>query len=392
MAIVQSNVDRRTASDHSAAAATNDLRDVSIPNPRRTLRWVWIYFLYWSGLSRWAEARIASLSGIVVLTLHRVLQDSDLSSTNTVPGMILKQSTFESLLKEIRKRSKIFTPSGASPSWNEESGKTRIAITFDDGWEDNSRVVLPLLQRHRCLCTVFVCPELVGKSNPFWPEKIVSLWRSACDKPARLARLLAASNEYGLSVSSNNRDKLIPQNLIAQLKERKQADRNRIIEELFKGQDIAENVVDSTMKWQEIIQLAKSGNFVGSHTQHHEILTSLPALEARTELVSSKQAVEQALGVECALFAYPNGSWSPGVCELVKEAGYSIAFSNDVGVWTALTDRHLVPRVNIWEGSIVGPSGRFSPAAFTYAVFWRSYRAEARARRRREVRSKTNES
>jgi hypothetical protein len=34
-----------------------------------------------------------------------------------------------------------------------------------------------------------------------------------------------------------------------------------------------------------------------------------------------------------------------------------------------------IPRVNMCEASVVGPTGRFSPALFQYNVFWKAWRA-----------------
>jgi peptidoglycan/xylan/chitin deacetylase (PgdA/CDA1 family) len=106
----------------------------------------------------------------------------------------------------------------------------------------------------------------------------------------------------------------------------------------------------------------------------------LRAEEVKCELAESKRAIEERLGSPCLHFAYPNGSWSAPVREQVVQQGYSQAFVNSPGVWTAETDPWLIPRVNLWEGSLLGITGKFSPVVFQYTAFWRSYRATRRVR------------
>jgi len=140
-------------------------------------------------------------------------------------------------------------------------------------------------------------------------------------------------------------------------------------------------ILEATMTWEETKAMGKKGTHIGSHTQHHEILPRLTLDQARSEITDSKRAIESRLGHPCLMFAYPNGSWSAGIRELVVQQGYKQAFVNSPGVWTSKADSWLIPRVNLWEGSLTDSSGNFSSLVFQYTTFWRAYRAEARKRR-----------
>jgi peptidoglycan/xylan/chitin deacetylase (PgdA/CDA1 family) len=127
--------------------------------------------------------------------------------------------------------------------------------------------------------------------------------------------------------------------------------------------------------------LRDAGVKFGSHTQSHEILTRVPPGKAYRELKESKREVEERLGDSCLLFSYPNGDWSQPVRDFVAQLGYRFAFTNQQGVWTRECDPFLIPRVNLWEGALIGPRGRFSAAAFDYVVFWRASRTLAQNHR-----------
>jgi peptidoglycan/xylan/chitin deacetylase (PgdA/CDA1 family) len=137
------------------------------------------------------------------------------------------------------------------------------------------------------------------------------------------------------------------------------------------------------MTWEETARIASQGAQIGSHTQSHQILTTISASTVQSELSESKRILESRLALPCTLFAYPNGYWSTEVHDHVVKAGYSLAFVNSLGIWNSDIDLWLIPRVNIWEGSLIGPSGRFSPAVFLYLTLWRTYRAEVRRRKKK---------
>jgi peptidoglycan/xylan/chitin deacetylase (PgdA/CDA1 family) len=101
------------------------------------------------------------------------------------------------------------------------------------------------------------------------------------------------------------------------------------------------------MPWASVQALAHAGAAFGSHTQAHQILTSIPFHDVQSELGDSRQALQSRLSKPCHLFAYPNGNCSQEVRVLVAQAGYQLAFTVEEGVWTRDADPLLIPRLNI---------------------------------------------
>jgi peptidoglycan/xylan/chitin deacetylase (PgdA/CDA1 family) len=355
---------------------------------RRTLRWVWIYFLYWTGLILWARRRIESSAGIIVLTFHRVLEDEDVSRSDSSPGMIVRRSTFEDLLRFLTTQCEMVSLA-AVPSWAKRKNRLRIAVTFDDGWRDTSEIAFPLTQKWRVPTTVFVCPGLVGKAVPFWPEHVGRAWRIVLQYPQQKIRFETICREAGLQRQSRNpRAAGQLEALLSQLKQLPASELERTVQKFVdfaRATPLALEVSspDATMTWEETARIASQGAQIGSHTQSHQILTTISASTVQSELSESKRILESRLALPCTLFAYPNGYWSTEVHDHVVKAGYSLAFVNSLGIWNSDIDLWLIPRVNIWEGSLIGPSGRFSPAVFLYLTLWRTYRAEVRRRKKK---------
>ena len=341
---------------------------------RSLLRHAWVYALYVSGALARAKSRIRSDEGALVLTLHRVLPDQERKTTLSPPGMVMRERTFSSIIRYLSTEHRVFSLD--APEKSTRTGqRIAIAITFDDGWSDNAIYAQRILARHAVQATIFLCPEKMGESLPFWPEKLVAFVRAAIQL-RREKELLAVVRECAhlpeIKEIAHARE------VVEAVKQFPPGRREMLFERLEQmgfGKNLADSTgTDSTMSWEDARRLSKDGFLLGSHTLHHEILTRIPMDKAHEEIRDSRKRLDLEIGRHCFAFAYPNGDWSPEVRAVTASAGYELAFANKPGVWTAQTDPFTVPRIGLWEGAVTGLRGRFSRAHFEYVVFWKTLR------------------
>jgi peptidoglycan/xylan/chitin deacetylase (PgdA/CDA1 family) len=80
------------------------------------------------------------------------------------------------------------------------------------------------------------------------------------------------------------------------------------------------------LTWGECAVMLRSGMTIGSHTCSHTKLTGLNSSEARSQLINSKKAIEEKLGIECKHFACPWGIpgkyFSDRDVSIAKEVGF----------------------------------------------------------------------
>lgn len=312
----------------------------------------------WAGVLR--ASGILSLAkhwvrqrGAIVLTFHRVLNDADLQHTASLPGMVMRQQTFSEFLQYAAENYE-FTDLTRQPNWT-PGARTKLAVTFDDGWSDNATIAWPIASERGVPMVIFIVAEKMGIALPFWPERAASV----------LEESLAASG----SVEGSS----YIERTIEDLKGLPAAERNQRVGQLVAAHSAPQShpAVDTTMAWEQVSQLDRQGVGFGSHTSTHEILTAIPLAQAEDEIAGSRERIERELGKPCRLFSYPNGDCSEAVRELVQRAGYQLAFLNqDPGVWTQDCDPYLIPRVNVCEYHLVDANGKFSPLIFDYAVVW----------------------
>src|SRR5579884_94035 len=320
---------------------------------RALIRRLWIMFLFSTGLLCWAERQLKRRGATIVLTFHRVLHDQDYAKSHSPRGMAVKAETFDRFLRWATGRFN-FVDLSATSIPNSVSPTLRLALTFDDGWQDNYDALAAIA--HLLPITIFVCPACLGREQPFWPERVTAAWHYAANRGIADRILQLCSGTSAELMESDGLD-----GVISTLKSLPPADRDRIVSAIEEQVPAtAAQAIDSTMTWAQVSDLARRGVNFGSHTETHEILPNLCLQEAVQQIVKSKEKIEDELGRPCLLFSYPDGQWSPAVRDAVSAARFALAFSNQSGAWVQDSDRYTIPRVNIWEGAIVGVSGRFS--------------------------------
>jgi peptidoglycan/xylan/chitin deacetylase (PgdA/CDA1 family) len=344
-------------------------------NARQILRWLWINLLAASGCLWWLKRKLRAEGSVVALVLHRVMRDRDYAQTCSQPEILVREQTFRELAAYVAREYQAVDLHDALAG--APSQKLKIVFTFDDGWWDNYAVLLPIAQEHNIPLTIFICPELVGKSTPFWPERVIGyLHASRPDAGAR-----------GIDAMIESLKKLAPQDREQQLARlEKEANRSGAKAEVTAA-DSAK--IDRTLSWQEIQQMDRAGVRFGSHTRSHEILTAVSDETARQQVEGTDAAIAQVLGKACTAFSYPNGNWSAAARSIVADAGFKLAVTADRQIWTADCDPLAIPRSNVYEEDLVGLSGRFSPAMFEYATIWKAWRrSKLNARRQPEAQTK----
>ena len=322
---------------------------------REFIRWAGIHALWAMGVLRFLRWRLQKENAILVLMLHRVLTDKQKAGTNSESGMIVGAGVYRDMVTHILKHYRMVDITRPVPEFSGD--RAGVGLSFDDGWQDNYEPVMRDRRERGVPATIFISPALTGQDNPFWPE--------------RVRELLHQHSEAEITGTVEALKKLDP------------AERNVRIADIAAqrgSQHSHAGAVDCTMSWEQMHALHNEGITFASHTQDHEILTSLPSLDlVDAELLASKHDLEAQFGQRCEVLAYPNGGHSDVVVEHTAATGYRRAFTVVPGAWTRETDPLRIPRLNISDGR-VSFGGGFSAAAFEYSVVWRAYRALQRAK------------
>lgn len=133
----------------------------------------------------------------------------------------------------------------------------------------------------------------------------------------------------------------------------------------------------------QVARLDGIGIEIGAHTHRHPHLDTLTADSVTGELACSKQILEQVLGHEVTLTAYPHGYSSRTVREIARQTGYRAAFAVRDSLSPEADDPYRIARLTVRADT---PPAQFdawlhgsgapvaAPREHARTIAWRCYR------------------
>lgn len=225
-----------------------------------------------------------------------------------------------------------------------------LAITFDDGYEDNHRVALPILQRHGLTATFFVSTGFLDGSC-MWNDLLIHAVRSA--PPGQLQVPAGGAGAPGPLMIDGAASRRSAIDAILGYAKYLAPDERREFSQALLRRTGSAAPVQLMMSPEQVQGLHRAGMQIGAHTVSHPILATLSSEAARSEMQRSKQQLEAVVGGPVSLFAYPNGRPGDDYTErdvgLARDCGFAAAFSTVWGAAHAASDNFQLPRFTPWD-------------------------------------------
>lgn len=204
-------------------------------------------------------------------------------------------------------------------------------ITFDDGYTDNFRYALPVLQTRQLPAIIFLASDYIGRRRPFYWDLVAYCFFHTSRDHADLP--LVGPRNWRDAASRD----AVMKSWLTSLKTLPDSEKQSIVERLPQILDVVvpdDAFAGLCMNWEQVRTMVAAGVEMGAHTQRHPILTRVSPERARAEVAGSKAHIEAETGQPVTAFAYPNGlppDFSPALQAMVSEVGLSVAYTLETG-------------------------------------------------------------
>ncbi len=201
-----------------------------------------------------------------------------------------------------------------------------VAVTFDDGFENNCSVAFPILERFQIPATFFLSTGHIGTDKAFWVDKVEYLLNETAEPELflppleRSFRLRTLADREGALTEIKAALKKVPgliEPTVSEMECRLQ------VAPRYDYPDYR------TLSWDQVRQMRRSGLYeFGAHSVDHAILTHLNLAEKEAQIRGSQETLERELQEPVDLFSYPEGQgahFDEETIGLLRSAGFSVS-------------------------------------------------------------------
>ena len=239
------------------------------------------------------KGEITSKKGAAILCYHGV----DLFGNKKYNMRFISKKSFEKQLIFFKKHFNVISVD----DYHQQKfmlNKFNIAITFDDGYQNNYRYAFPLIEKYQIPCSFYITGLNNTPYNFLWADmlEIVTVHGTS------LKKLIKYNGGWDLKVK-----------LIEKLS---------CFQEIIKKEQIDDYWELMTDK--EIVEVSKSPYIdIQSHGFFHNNLGNIPLNEGVEEVMKSKNYLENLIQKPVNGIAYPDGSYSREIVQELKLKGFT---------------------------------------------------------------------
>lgn len=230
--------------------------------------------------------------------------------------------------------------------------KKSVAVTFDDGFENNYSVAMPIITDLKIPTTFYVSSGMINSNEMFWVDKFEDCINLTLKKEISIH----LDGKIKTFDTSNNENKICSLKKIKKFcKSSKNSSRLNILKQVISETKIIPSNEHSPnykiLNWNQLIEMNGDENvIIGGHSLRHEILSSLEIEEMKKNIKDSLSLLKKNLKKDIIHYSYPEGQkehYNEKVIKYLKSVGIICSPSARYGQNTDKEDLFNLYRVMV---------------------------------------------
>ena len=287
-----------------------------------------------------------------VLCYHSVSPDREGQSDYIPQGITVEAHLFDEQMRILRQKYNPVTLDDIADWMNgsEKLPPRSVAVTFDDGFEDNYTFAAPLMEKYGIFGAIYLTVNAVMKNELPWFCRTIYLFEEA-----KRRNVVLTDEELGrtwnLGNSGENRESFLRySNPCATMTSESMENYVAKLEHWF-GFKLDLTQGPRMMTFDQARELRQRGHIIGNHTFSHGNMGHIPSEALEQEIAKANEILEKELGGKSEHFSYPhpclNPQWSEQSLAMTKRIGFKTAVLTDAGLVTKMSNPLLLQRVYI---------------------------------------------
>lgn len=227
-----------------------------------------------------------------------------------------------------------------------------IAVTFDDGYKDNYLYAFPILRKFNIPATIFLITGFIENSYLPWWDIISYAIDTTMVNELKLKMINKGKSYQLTNIDNKIKFKNNLNHLLLYYNESEKLSMIRDLLDMLGIENTELQQCAESLSWEEIIFMSNNGIRFGAHTVNHPILSQIPLVQAKHEIIKSKELIEKKLGTTVKSFAYPNGKekdFNSNTKKILHDAGFSCAVTTLHGFNNQISDFFELRRLQAFD-------------------------------------------
>ena len=180
-----------------------------------------------------------------------------------------------------------------------------VAITFDDGYENNYSNAARILSDYQLPATFFLTTGLIGTDQWMWTDQVENMFATTLATSVAIDGIVQPLIFHSLS------ERRVAVRTVKQYLKKQSMERClellASIKHLLRVSESLPTGDYKFMDWGQVKKLVNAGFEIGAHTVNHPILSRITLDIAKEEILASRDRIIAETGSCSATFCYPNG-------------------------------------------------------------------------------------